>query len=155
MSYTVLKPLYIAGKRRIIGEILSHDEVEPKRVYSLVKNGYIAELKTIPEVAYNDIQEGVDFAQMQEDTISITVPIKQGKDSFEIEITVEDAVKVFEVLQESVEVAAECIKDIEKEEILTLIDAIDNRKGVKSAAVEQAKKLKENLAKMEDEEGEK
>lgn len=139
MAYIVKKPMNLAGKRRIIGEVLSDEEINLTRVYSLVQSGYLAEVGNMSESVHN-------FDTIKEGMSMINVPIKQGNDSFELELTAEDVVQVFEMLQETVEVATERIKEIEKEEILILIDATDNRKGVKASAVEQAKKIKERIS---------
>ena len=125
MAYTVLKPINIGGKRRIIGEVLNDSDVAAGRVYSLVKSGYISELKTIPE-------EGIDVAELKQ--LTINIPINDGV--FDIEFT---------ILQSRVEEATERIKKIEKEEVLILIDATDSRKSVKAAAVEQAKKITQKI----------
>lgn len=138
MAYIVKKPMNLAGKRRIIGEVLSDEEINLTRVYSLVQSGYLAEVGNMSESVHN-------FDTIKERT-SMIVPIKQGNDSFELELKAEDVVQVFEMLQETVEVATERIKEIEKEEVLILIDATDNRKGVKASAVEQAKKIKEKIS---------
>ena len=121
MAYTVLKPINIGGKRRIIGEVLNDSDVAAGRVYSLVKSGYISELKQL----------------------TINIPINDGV--FDIEVALDDAVEVFTILQSRVEEATERIKKIEKEEVLILIDATDSRKSVKAAAVEQAKKITEKI----------
>lgn len=134
MAYTVLKPINIGGKRRIIGEVLNDSDVAAGRVYSLVKSGYISELKTIPE-------EGIDVAELKQ--LTINIPINDGV--FDIEVALDDAVEVFTILQSRVEEATERIKKIEKEEVLILIDATDSRKSVKAAAVEQAKKITEKI----------
>ena len=136
MAYIVRKPMYIAGQQRIIGEVLNDEEVNQLRVYSLVKSGYLAEVNTMAEAVYHPIE-------MQQGGVSITIPIKQGDSSFQVDLTADEVVQVFEILQGNVEQAAECIKTIEKEEVLILIDATDSRKGIKTAAVEQAKKLRE------------
>lgn len=136
MAYIIRKPMDIAGKRRSIGEVLNDEEVNQSRVYSLVKSGYLSEVRTMPELVH--IPMG-----MPEGTSSIIIPIKQGE--FEVEITAEDVVHVFGILQETVDIAAERIKSIEKEEILILIDATDSRKGVKVAAAEQARKINQKI----------
>lgn len=147
MAYIVKKPMNLAGKRRIIGEVLSDEEINLTRVYSLVQSGYLAEVGNMSESVHNfdTIKERMNVTQ-KEGMAMINVPIKQGNDSFELELTAEDVVQVFEMLQETVEVATERIKEIEKEEVLILIDATDNRKGVKASAVEQAKKIKEKIS---------
>lgn len=147
MAYIVKKPMNLAGKRRIIGEVLSDEEINLTRVYSLVQSGYLAEVGNMSESVHNfdTIKERMNVTQ-KEGMSMINVPIKQGNDSFELELTAEDVVQVFEILQETVEVATERIKEIEKEEVLILIDATDNRKGVKASAVEQAKKIKEKIS---------
>lgn len=148
MAYIVKKPMNLAGKRRIIGEVLSDEEINLTRVYSLVQSGYLAEVGNMSESVHNfdTIKERMNVTQKSEGMSMINVPIKQGNDSFELELTAEDVVQVFEMLQETVEVATERIKEIEKEEVLILIDATDNRKGVKASAVEQAKKIKERIS---------
>ena len=143
MAYTVLKPINIGGKRRIIGEILNDSDVATGRVYSLLKSGYISELKTIPEVVNENIKEGIDVAELKQ--LTINIPIKQSDGVFEIEVALEDVVEVFTILQSKVEEATERIKQIEKEEVLILIDATDSRKSVKVAAAEQAKKINEKI----------
>lgn len=147
MAYIVKKPMNLAGKRRIIGEVLSDEEINLTRVYSLVQSGYLAEVGNMSESVHNfdTIKERMNVTQ-KEGMAMINVPIKQGNDSFELELTAEDVVQVFEILQETVEVATERIKEIEKEAVLILIDATDNRKGVKASAVEQAKKIKEKIS---------
>lgn len=143
MAYTVLKPINIGGKRRIIGEILNDSDVATGRVYSLLKSGYISELKTIPEVVNENIKEGIDVAELKQ--LTINIPIKQNDGVFDIEVALDDAIGVFIILQSKVEEATERIKQIEKEEVLILIDATDSRKSVKAAAAEQAKKINEKI----------
>ncbi|HIS61472.1 MAG TPA: hypothetical protein IAC14_04370 [Candidatus Scybalomonas excrementigallinarum] len=143
MAYTVLKPINIGGKRRIIGEVLNDNDVAAGRVYSLVKSGYISEIKTIPEVVNENIKEGIDVAELKQ--LTINIPIKQNDGVFDIEVALDDAVEVFTILQSKVEEATERIKKIEKEEVLILIDATDSRKSVKATAAEQAKKINQKI----------
>lgn len=143
MAYTVLKPINIGGKRRIIGEVLNDNDVAAGRVYSLVKSGYISEIKTIPEVVNENIKEGIDVAELKQ--LTINIPIKQNDGVFDIEVALDDAVEVFTILQSKVEEATERIKKIEKEEVLILIDATDSRKSVKAVAAEQAKKINQKI----------
>lgn len=50
MAYTVLKPINLGGKRRLIGEMLDAKEVVLERAACLVKSGYLAQMQTMPEM---------------------------------------------------------------------------------------------------------
>lgn len=137
MSYTVIKPINLAGKRRVIGEVIEKEELVDGRVYSLIKSGYISEIKEFQKDNANASKMILNTKEQ-----NLLIPIK-AEEPFEIEISAQEIVDVFEILQETVEVATERIKNIEKEEVLILIDATDSRKGIRNAVLEQVNNIKE------------
>lgn len=135
--YTVLKPVNIAGKRRIIGELLDDGLVINSRVATLIRSGYLSEIKDNSDFA-TEVME----VKAEQRTI-ITIPVLRGKQLLELKLEFELVPQIFEILQLPQEDAIGRIKQIFNGDVLILIDAADNRKQIKAAAAEQAKNLME------------
>lgn len=133
MSYTVLKPINLGGKRRFIGEVIETEVVVKERANTLVKNGYLAEIQTLPELV----------ADTKQTNKVIKIPIIQDEESMDVNLYDSDIIQIFMIMQMPVEEAINKIPLIEDENLLILLHATDSRKRIKTAAVEQAKKLKE------------
>lgn len=132
MAYVVKRPLNIAGRRRLIGEVLRDDEVLSA---SVIQSDYISH---IPDA---EAQEGVSDAGGY-----ISVPIGSGSALRELSVKIEGICEAIRVLQLTNARAAEAVKGIEDIPTLEVIEAVSGAKAVKAAASGRAAELRERAA---------
>lgn len=134
MSYICRKTLTISGVLYNPGDIIEDGVILPDRIRSLKTIGMISEMGD-----YSDIPAAKpSVVTVSEDTNTIDISVKVEKGNIELPMTAEEIKKVFSVLQMNNTDSVNSIKDIESENVLILIHAIDSRKSVQNAAKERA-----------------
>ena len=134
MSYICRKTLTISGVLYNPGDIIEDGVILPDRIRSLKTIGMISEMGD-----YSDIPAAKPLVvPVSEDTNTIDISVKVEKGNIELPMTAEEIKKVFSVLQMNNTDSVNSIKDIESENVLILIHAIDSRKSVQNAAKERA-----------------
>ena len=134
MSYICRKTLTISGVLYNPGDIIEDGVILPDRIRSLKTIGMIGEMGD-----YSDISATKpSVVSVSEDTNTIDISVKVEKGYIELPMTAEEIKKVFSVLQMNNTDSVNSIKEIESENVLILIHAIDGRKSVQNAAKERA-----------------
>ncbi len=134
MSYICRKTLTISGVLYNPGDIIEDGVILPDRIRSLKTIGMISEMGD-----YSDIPvPKPSVVSVSEDTNTIDISVKVEKGYIELPLTAEEIKKVFSVLQMNNTDSVNSIKEIESENVLILIHAIDGRKSVQNAAKERA-----------------
>lgn len=127
-GYVCLKPLTFSGVQYLPGNPIPADVVLPSRVNALKQMGFLAEQDEAHLLA------AVVDTRTAPDTV-FTIPVAAEGDAMEgVPASEGSVVTAASILQMTVEQAGEAIKDTTDETALTLIRALDSRKGVKSAA---------------------
>lgn len=134
MSYICRKTLTISGVLYNPGDIIEDGVILPDRIRSLKTIGMISEMGD-----YSDIPVAKpSVVSVSEDTNTIDISVKVEKGNIELPMTADEIKKVFSVLQMNNTDSVNSIKEIESENVLILIHAIDGRKSVQNAAKERA-----------------
>ena len=134
MSYICRKTLTISGVLYNPGDIIEDGVILPDRIRSLKTIGMISEMGD-----YSDIPATKpSVVSVSEYTNTIDISVKVEKGNIELPMTAEEIKKVFSVLQMNNTDSVNSIKEIESENVLILIHAIDGRKSVQNAAKERA-----------------
>lgn len=134
MSYICRKTLTISGVLYNPGDIIEDGVILPDRIRSLKTINMISEMGD-----YSDIPVAKpSVISVSEDTNTIDISVKVEKGNIELPMTADEIKKVFSVLQMNNTDSVNSIKEIESENVLILIHAIDGRKSVQNAAKERA-----------------
>lgn len=143
-GYICIKSLTLGGIAYNAGEAIPAEAVLPNRVRALAKQGYIApqnETTTAPQ----------EPPQSEPPTPApIVLPITKDGGVLELVAAPSDIIQVVSILQLKVEEAAKAVVDVESEEALILIDALETRKTVRTAiqakaeAMQKASEEKDN-----------
>ena len=116
------------------GDIIEDGVILPDRIRSLKTIGMISEIGD-----YSDIPATKpSVVSVSEDTNTIDISVKVEKGNIELPMTADEIKKVFSVLQMNNTDSVNSTKEIESENVLILIHAIDGRKSVQNAAKERA-----------------
>lgn len=134
MSYICRKTLTISGVLYNPGDIIEDGVILPDRIRSLKTIGMITEMGEHADIP----AAKPSVISVSEDTNTIDISVKMEKGYIELPITAEEIKKVFSVLQMNNTDSVNSIKEIESENVLILIHAIDGRKSVQNAAKERA-----------------
>lgn len=119
------KPCSFAGRDFLIGDPIPEDLVLKSRVPNLIKTGVLEEVAV-------EAQEGI---------VKFTVPVHAEEGDLMLELTNEELVQVFDVLQETSEAAGPLIDGITANDALILLDVADSRKAVKKLVKQRASVL--------------
>lgn len=134
MSYICRKTLTISGVLYNPGDIIEDGVILPDRIRSLKTIGMISEIGEHADIP----AAKPSVISVSEDTNTIDISVKMEKGNIELPMTAEEIKKVFSVLQMNNTDSVNSIKEIESENVLILIHAIDGRKSVQNAAKERA-----------------
>ena len=140
-EFVCKKPITLSGRSFSYGEIIPDGFVLPGRALALVRSNYITEVEggmLQTEEAVTPIQP---FQEDNGETL-ITIPISTEKGILEATISSQTAITVFTIMQKKVEDAEKDIAELEDEDALILLDAVDSRKGIKKAAEERSVQLR-------------
>lgn len=137
MSYVCTKKLSLGGNDYYPGDTIPDIAILPGRVDKLKAYGYIAE------------QDAPPLAETEADTQDVTEPVFVIPIAAEGGVTEGSGIIVTEgsvsaaavILQMTVEQAGEAIKSVEDRTALKLVQALDSRKGVKTAAAAKLEEL--------------
>jgi hypothetical protein len=160
-GYICTKSCTFGGVAYSVGDAIPFDAVLPSRERALIKQGFIAKA-TDPEALQKENEKLIarieelekDAPEGQEpppggekEPEGIVIPITAQGGILELIMTPGDIIMAVATLQLNAEEAAKAVAEIEKEETLILIDALDERKTVKRAIMA---KVEEMQAKEED-----
>ena len=154
-GYICKKACVLGGVAYSEGDAIPAEAVLPSREKVLIKQGLI-----VPAVNVDVLLEENKFlrakvAELQKtagqapespgndkkEPGNIIIPITAKGGLIELEMKPEDIIKAIATLQLNAEEAAKEVGEIDKEEILILIDALDYRKTVKTAILERVAQL--------------
>jgi len=154
-GYICKKACVLGGVAYSEGDAIPADAVLPSREKVLIKQGLI-----VPAVNVDVLLEENKFlrakvAELQKtageatesprndekEQRGIIIPITAKGGLIELEMKPEDIIKAIATLQLNAEEAAKAVGEIDKEEILILIDALNYRKTVKTAILERVAQL--------------
>lgn len=136
MKYTILKPIYLSGKKRFIGDIIDESLIDKTRVWALKRSGFIAELGRFEgETSSTETCKEIQSIQ------TLTIPIHVDNNIQNLLMKPEDISLALSIMQVDTKKAIEQINHLDSEEVLILINAVDNRKSIKEAAAVAAKKF--------------
>lgn len=145
--YTVRKPINLKGKRRVIGAVVSCEDVDPERASFFIRNGYLSRIDSgLPESAGESLALVQDDGRYKarEGEIEINVPIIKKDGNMVISVSQEGIIEAIRLIQTALGEAVPEIEQIQDENILILLDACDSRKAIKEAAKERAAVLRKD-----------
>lgn len=134
-GYICTKTISLGGTTYQKGETIPGEAVLPNRVRALTREGYIA--------AQNDAA-AVPPETPQNEPIApapIVLPITKNGSVMELVAAPGDIIQAVSILQLNAEEAAKAVAEVESEEALILIDALDTRKTVRTATAARAEEL--------------
>ena len=156
-GYTCTKACTFGGVAYSVGDAIPFEAVLPSRERALIKQGFIApaektsdaklqaenEILTTRIAALEKAAKGNPKSPTEDENAqkSIVIPIKVKEGILELIMMPEDIVKAVTTMQLNAEEAARAVGEIEKEETLILIDALDTRKTVKTAIVARVEEM--------------
>lgn len=154
-GYTCTKACTFGGVAYSVGDAIPFEAVLPSREKALIKQGLIApvinseelleENKTlrakVEEIEKADAGDPESPAGDKNEQKGIVIPIKTKDGTLELVMTPEDIVKAVATMQLNAEDAAKAVGEIEKEETLILIDALDTRKTVRAAIIARVEEM--------------
>lgn len=158
-GYTCIKPCTFGGVAYNVGDAIPSEAVLPSRERALIKQGFIA-----PAVETQSLQEENKFLKAKIEALEkkaakateppqirenepegIVIPITAKGGVLELVATPDDIVKAVATMQLNAEEAAKAVGEIDTEETLILIDALDQRKTVKTAIAERIKEIQSEV----------
>ena len=140
-GYICKKPIMLSGISFSSGEIIPEGLVLPQRVLALARSNYIVEMEggLLQEEAVTPI---LPFQGENGDTL-ITIPISTKNGILEVTTSSQVVTTVFTIMQKKVEDAEKDIAELDDEDTLIILNAVDSRKGIKKAAEERNAQLNE------------
>ena len=148
-GYICTKACMFGGVAYSVGDAIPFEAVLPSREKALIKQKFIAPALdiTIMQDENRTLAAKVkrleeEVAQAQELPVTdekcqegIIIPITAKGGVLELVMAPEDIVKAVTIMQLNAEEAAKAIAQVEEEETLIFVDALDTRKTVKSAII--------------------
>lgn len=158
-GYTCIKPCTFGGVAYKVGDAIPSEAVLPSRERALIKQGFIAPavdtqvllqenktLKAKVEALEKTAARASESPQIRtNEPESIVIPITAKGGVLELVATPDDIIKAVTTMQLNAEEAAKAVGEIETEEALILIDALDTRKTVKTAIAERIKEMQSEV----------
>ena len=130
MTYVAQKPCRLAGQAFLIGDVIPDEVIHPGAAKNLLRMGIIS---TIGE------ESAPAVTKVEKDPITVYVHAEEGE--LDCHPTQESLQQVFDVLQGTVTIAENTIKEMTDPDALILIDVCENRKSVKAAVKERGLQL--------------
>lgn len=158
-DYICTKACTFGGVAYSVGDAIPSGAVLPSRERVLIKQGFIApavqteslleENKTL-KAKVDALEKGAARAaelppERAKEQKGIVIPITAKGGVLELEMTPEDIIRAVATMQLNAEGAAKAVGEIETEEALILIDALDQRKTVKTAIAERIKEIQSEV----------
>lgn len=134
VGYICNKACNFGGVAYNSGDTIPFDAVLPNRERALINQGYITPLKIAPEGT-------VSTQEPQEPITGVNIPILAKEGTLELIISPRGIGEGIRILQLNAKEAEKAIREIEEEEILIMVDALDERTTVKTAAKSRAQAL--------------
>lgn len=124
--FVAKKPCSFAGRDFLIGDPIPEELVLKSRVPDLIKTGVLDE-----------------FTEAEEKTgiVKFSIPVHAEEGDVQLELTNEELVQVFDVLQSTAEEAESVVDGITSNDALILLDVADSRKAVKKIVRQRASVL--------------
>ena len=153
-GYTCVKPITLGGTNYAAGDFIPAEAVLPTRSRTLIRQKYIAPTgaqapQQAPEgtggeaelqAELDRVTEALAAAQATRTAETVTVPLTRDGALFEVVASVESLIAATTIMQQNAENAAKAIKDLEDDNALILLHALDSRKTVKDAAQAKAER---------------
>lgn len=130
------KPVTLSGRTFSYGEVIPNGFVLPGRALSLVRSNYITEIEG-GELQVKGAEMPIQPFQSENGKSLITIPISTEKGILEVITSSQTVTTVFTIMQKKVEDAEKDIAELEDEDALILLNAVDSRKGIQKAAEER------------------
>jgi hypothetical protein len=155
-GYTCTKACTFGGVTYSVGDAIPFEAVLPSREKALIKQGLIAPAINLEELLKENKALQAKIAEFEKGTTiahesptgdkneqnSIAIPITTKEGVLKLVMTPDDIIKAVTTMQLNAEDAAKAVGEIEKEETLILIDALDTRKTVKTAITARVEEMK-------------
>ena len=139
-NYICLKRCSFRGVNYLPGDTIPFDAVLPSRAAALTARKVIAKSAGIGGTPISE----------QEGTVTMTVPILTKDGTMELTMPPDDVAGAINILQCSADGAVEAIGNVANEDMLILINRLDSRKTVQTAAESRAASLKTDDASRKD-----
>lgn len=130
------KPVTLSGHTFSYGEVIPNGFVLPGRALSLVRSNYITEIEGGARLV-KGVEIPIQPFQSENEENLITIPISTEKGILEVITSSQTVTTVFTIMQKKVEDAEKDIAELEDEDALILLNAVDSRKGIQKAAEER------------------
>lgn len=148
-GYACIKPCTFGGVAYQVGDAIPSEAVLPSRERALIKQGFIAPAADTQALLQENKTLKAKVEAFQKNAAnepeSIVIPITAKGGVLELVATPDDIVKAVATMQLNAEEAAKAVGEIETEEALILIDALDQRKTVKTAIAERIKEIQSEV----------
>lgn len=133
-GYICTKSCNFGGVAYNAGDTIPFEAVLPTRERTLINQGYITPANTAPEAP-------ASTQAPLEPITGVNIPIIAKEGTLELLLSPEGISEGIRILQLNAKEAEKAIRELEEEEILILIDALDQRTTVRAAAKNRAQTL--------------
>lgn len=133
-GYICNKACKFGGVAYNAGDTIPFDAVLPSRERALINQGYITPANIAAEAP---VSPQLPF----EPAPGVNIPILAKEGTLELIISPEGIAEGIRILQLNAKDAEKAIRELEEEEVLILIDALDERSTVRSTAKSRAQAL--------------
>ncbi len=157
-GYICTKACTFGGVAYSVGDAIPFEAVLPSRERALIKQGFIAPADNKADAKALQEENNTLRARIAElektaakapesptgdenEQKGIVIPITAKGGLLELLMQPEDIIKAVATMQLNAEEAAKAVGEIEKEETLILIDALDTRKTVKNAIIARVEQM--------------
>lgn len=153
MSFVCRKPLRLNGKEYRPGDAVPDGIILPERIGKLKANGCIVEsngeVKTVNGFTQEEVDAKVEEAiaelrQTEPGAFEGTIPLvlkTEGEEAMSLPLTPEELQSAVDIMQMNAEDGEKAVANIQTENVLILLHAIDSRSTIKKAAKKQADTL--------------
>lgn len=138
-GYICKKMISLSGTTFVPGDVIPAEAVLPSRVLALKRSNYIVEAELdAPVTEASKTAQNSDF-----DNYPIEIPISTSEGLLSATVGSKSVATAFSILQLTEKDAKAAITDLEDDDALMLMNAVERRKNVLAAVKERHEKLTE------------
>ena len=138
-GYVCNKMITLSGKQYVPGDVIPAEAILPSRVLALKRSNHIAEAEIEADAPdTQNSRQNSDF-----DSYPIELPISTPEGIVSAAVSTKTVAAVFSILQLPEKEAKTAISDLEDDDALMLMNAVERRKNVLSAVKERHSMLTE------------
>ena len=138
-GYICMKAISLSGTQYVPGDAIPAEAVLPGRVLALTRSKYIAEVGDEDLAARTPVSP----QNRNSEPTPINIPISTAEGLLEAPVSSQTVITAFTILQLSEKDAKAAIADVEDDDALMLMNAVERRKNVLTALKERHETLTE------------